>query len=257
VNDLKVWLLKQKQTQDWKTTKATVEAIYALLLKGADWLDSDELVKVKLGTIDVDPKKLDGVQVEAGTGYYKASWAGSEIVPEMGDITVTKNDEGVSWGALYWQYFEQLDKITPHETPLKLNKKLFIERNSKSGKIIEPLLENTPLLVGDKIVVRIELKVDRNMEYVHMKDMRASGFEPINVISRYKWQDGLGYYESTKDAATNFFMGYLPKGSYVFEYPLRVTHNGNFSNGITQIQCMYAPEFGAHSEGIRVIVGDK
>ena len=257
VNDLKVWLLKQKQTQDWKTTKATVEAIYALLLKGADWLDSDELVKVKLGTIDVDPKKLDGVQVEAGTGYYKASWAGSEIVPEMGDITVTKNDEGVSWGALYWQYFEQLDKITPHETPLKLNKKLFIERNSKSGKIIEPLLENSPLLVGDKIVVRIELKVDRNMEYVHMKDMRASGFEPINVISRYKWQDGLGYYESTKDAATNFFMGYLPKGSYVFEYPLRVTHNGNFSNGITQIQCMYAPEFGAHSEGIRVIVGDK
>ncbi len=255
VNDLKVWLLKQKQTQDWKTTKATVEAIYALLLKGADWLDSDELVKVKLGTIDVDPKKLDGVQVEAGTGYYKASWAGSEIVPEMGDITVTKNDEGVSWGALYWQYFEQLDKITPHETPLKLNKKLFIERNSKSGKIIEPLLENSPLLVGDKIVVRIELKVDRNMEYVHMKDMRASGFEPINVISRYKWQDGLGYYESTKDAATNFFMGYLPKGSYVFEYPLRVTHNGNFSNGITQIQCMYAPEFGSHSEGIRVKVG--
>ncbi|HBX53228.1 MAG TPA: hypothetical protein DEH02_19390, partial [Bacteroidales bacterium] len=131
----------------------------------------------------------------------------------------------------------------------------FIERNSKSGKIIEPLLENSPLLVGDKIVVRIELKVDRNMEYVHMKDMRASGFEPINVISRYKWQDGLGYYESTKDAATNFFMGYLPKGSYVFEYPLRVTHNGNFSNGITQIQCMYAPEFGSHSEGIRVKVG--
>lgn len=257
VDDLKVWLLKQKQTQDWKTTKATVEAVYALLLRGADWLDSDQLVKVKLGNIDIDPKKLDGVQVEAGTGYYKTSWAGGEITPEMGNISVEKTDEGVAWGALYWQYFEQLDKITPHETPLKLSKKLFVEKNTPNGKIIEAMDEKNKLSVGDKIIVRIELRVDRNMEYVHMKDMRASGFEPINVISRYKWQDGLGYYESTKDAATNFFMSYMPKGTYVFEYPLRVTHNGDFSNGITQIQCMYAPEFGAHSEGIRVKVGEE
>ncbi len=257
VNDLKVWLLKQKQTQDWKTTKATVEAVYALLLRGADWLDSDQLVQVKLGNINIDPKKMDDVKVEAGTGYYKTSWAGSEITPEMGDISITKTDEGVAWGALYWQYFEQLDKITPHETPLKLNKKLFIERDTKNGKIIELLDEKGLLKVGDKIIVRIELRVDRNMEYIHMKDMRASGFEPINVISRYKYQDGLGYYESTKDAATNFFMSYMPKGTYVFEYPLRVTHNGDFSNGITQIECMYAPEFGAHSEGIRVKVGDE
>ena len=87
-----------------------------------------------------------------------------------------------------------------------------------------------------------------------MKDMRASGLEPINVLSRYKWQDGLGYYESTKDVATHFFFDYLPKGTYVFEYPMVVNHKGNFSNGITTIQCMYAPEFTSHSEGIRVTV---
>jgi len=254
VDDMKVWLLKQKQTQDWRTTKATVEAVYALLLEGTDWLATDELVQVKVGTIDVDPKKMDDVQVEAGTGYYKTSWDRGEITPDMGDITVTKTTEGIAWGALYWQYFEQLDKITPHETPLKLNKKLFIERDSDSGKIMEPLEDDTELKVGDKIIVRIELRVDRMMEYVHMKDMRASGFEPINVISRYKYQGGLGYYESTRDAATNFFMGYMPKGTYVFEYPLRVSHSGDFSNGITTIQCMYAPEFTSHSEGIRVKV---
>ncbi|MFL5728661.1 MAG: hypothetical protein ACJ75J_04165, partial [Cytophagaceae bacterium] len=108
---------------------------------------------------------------------------------------------------------------------------------------------------GDLIKVRIELRVDRPMEYVHMKDMRASAFEPVNVISQYKYQDGLGYYESTRDAATNFFIGYLPKGTFVFEYPLRITHDGDFSNGITTIQCMYAPEFTSHSEGVRVKVG--
>jgi uncharacterized protein YfaS (alpha-2-macroglobulin family) len=118
------------------------------------------------------------------------------------------------------------------------------------GKVIVPLVNKGSAKIGDKIIVRIELRVDRDMEYVHMKDMRASGFEPINVISTYKYQDGLGYYESTKDAATNFFMGYLPKGTYVFEYPLRVTHEGDFANGITTIQCMYAPEFTSHSEGI-------
>jgi hypothetical protein len=254
VEEMKIWLLKQKQTQDWKTTKATVEAIYALLLKGTDLLANDQLVEIVIGTQKIDPKKMDGVNVEAGTGYFKTSWQGSEVKPEMGKVTVTKKSDGVAWGSVYWQYFEQLDKITPHETPLKLKKELFVERLTPSGKIIEPIVVGKPLKVGDKVIVRIELRVDRNMEFVHMKDMRASTFEPLNVISRYKYQDGLGYYETTKDASTNFFMDYLPKGTYVFEYPLRVSFKGDFSNGITSIQCMYAPEFTSHSQGDRVKV---
>lgn len=252
VDDMKVWLLKQKQTQDWRTTKATTEAIYALLLKGTDWLATEPNVEITVGDIKIDPENMPDQKAEAGTGYIKTSWSGGEVKPEMGKVKVTKKDKGVSWGALYWQYFEQLDKITPHETPLKLNKKLFIERFGEKGKTLEEVKEGTQIKVGDKVIVRIELRVDRKMEYVHMKDMRASGFEPVNVISTYKWQDGLGYYESTKDASTNFFFYALPLGTYVFEYPLRATLAGNFSNGITTIQCMYAPEFTSHSEGLRV-----
>jgi len=253
VDDLKVWLLKSKQTQDWKTTKATTEAVYALLLRGTDWLATENNVEITLGD---SPLSLGrGAGGEAGTGYFKTSWSGSDIKPKMGEVTVTKKDDGVSWGAVYWQYFEQLDKITPSKTPLNLKKQLFLQKNTDAGPVIEPIIEKTTLKVGDKIKVRIELRVDRDMEYVHMKDMRASGLEPTNVISTYKWQGGLGYYESTRDAATNFFFSYLPKGTYVFEYPLLVTHNGNFSNGITSIQCMYAPEFSSNSEGIRIKVG--
>ena len=255
VEALKVWLLKNKQTNDWKTTKATTEACYALLLKGTDWLAKEPIIEITVGDMKIDPKKIPEVKVEAGTGYFKTSWAGSDIKPQMGNVTVKKGDEGVSWGALYWQYFEQLDKITTHETPLKLKKKLFIERNTTSGPVIEPISSAAEKLkVGDKVIVRIELRVDRDMEYIHMKDMRAAGFEPINVISTYKYQDGLGYYESTKDASTNFFISSMQKGTYVFEYPLRVSHMGDFSNGITTIQCMYAPEFASNSEGIRVVV---
>jgi hypothetical protein len=254
VEEMKVWLLKSKQTQNWETTKATTEAVYALILRGADWLARDPGIRIQLGDIVVDPKKI---KTEAGTGYFKTSWSDQAIDPNMGKIIVTKDEPGVAWGALYWQYFEQLDKITSHETPLKLNRKLFRQMSSDEGLKLEPVTAQTRLKPGDKLMARIELRVDRDMEYVHMKDMRASGFEPLNVISGYKYQDGLGYYESTRDAATNFFFSQLGKGTYVFEYPMVVTHNGDFSNGVTTIQCMYAPEFSSHSEGLRVKVADK
>jgi uncharacterized protein YfaS (alpha-2-macroglobulin family) len=251
VEDMKVWLLKQKQTTDWKTTKATAEACYALLLRGTELLANDEMVEIKVAGKVIDPIAL-GAKVEAGTGYFKTSWSGGDIKPEMGNVSVTRKTKGVSWGAMYWQYFEDLDKITPHETPLKLDKKLFLVKNTDSGPVMSPITESTKLKPGDKVRVRIELRTDRDLEYVHMKDMRASSFEPVNVISRYRYQDGLGYYESTKDASTNCFMDMVRKGTYVFEYDLRVSHYGDFSNGITTIQCMYAPEFTSHSEGIRV-----
>ncbi|GAB4295004.1 MAG: alpha-2-macroglobulin family protein [Marinilabiliales bacterium] len=254
VDDLRVWLLKQKQTQDWKTTKATTEAIYALLLRGTDWLATESNVSIWIADQLIDKNTHPEIKAEAGTGYFKISWPGDKIKPEMGEIKVEKHDEGVSWGAVYWQYFEQLDKITPHETPLKINKKLFKQVQTDKGKVLKLINDNDKINVGDKVIVRIEIKVDRRMEYVHMKDMRGSCFEPINVISQYKYQDGLGYYESTKDASTNFFFTVLNKGTYVFEYPLWVAHSGDFSNGITTIQCMYAPEFTSHSEGIRVKV---
>ncbi len=279
VDDLKTWLLKQKQTQNWKTTKATAEACYALLIspapptpqggnKASSWLDEEREVTIRLGDLEInslnltDSKNppLGGGGAEAGTGYFKKRIEGDKVKPDMGNITVTiksaesKSPPSGGWGAVYWQYFEDLDKITPSATPLKLVKKLFIEKNTDKGPVLVALADGAQLKVGDKIKVRIELKVDRDMEYVHMKDMRAACMEPANVISAYKYQGGLGYYESTKDASTNFFFGWLARGSYVFEYPMFVTHAGNFSNGITTIQCMYAPEFTSHSEGIRVSV---
>ncbi len=255
VDDLKTWLIKSKQTQHWGTTRATTEAVYAMLLKGTDWLATEPNVEITVGDIKLDPKNDKTINAEPGTGYFKKTWTGSDIKPaSMGKVKVVKKDVGVSYGAVYWQYFEQLDKITPHETPLKLKKQLFLQKNTASGIVIEPITNTTKLKPGDKLKVRIELRVDRDMNYVHMKDMRAAGFEPTNVFSGYKYQDGLGYYESTRDAATNFFFSYLNKGTYVFEYPLVVNHYGDFSNGVTTIQCMYAPEFTSHSEGIRVKV---
>ncbi|WP_035483965.1 alpha-2-macroglobulin family protein [Gaetbulibacter saemankumensis] len=256
VDNLKMWLLQNKQTNRWKTTKATTEAIYALLLQGSDWLSVDDSVEVELAGRPIAISKLDNIKTEAGTGYYQIAWPANEITSGMADITLTKNDKGIAWGGLYWQYFEDLDKITTAKTPLQLNKKLFKKSYSNTGEILSEITPATTLNVGDLIRVRIELKCDRTMEFIHMKDMRASGLEPANVFSTYKWQDGLGYYQSTKDASTNFFFDVLPKGIYVFEYDLRVNNAGDMSNGITTIQSMYAPEFSSHSKGTRIEVLD-
>jgi uncharacterized protein YfaS (alpha-2-macroglobulin family) len=171
----------------------------------------------------------------------------------MGEITVKKTDQGVSWGSVHWQYMEDMTKVTPYEgTPLKLKKTLYIKTNTKKGPVLEPV--KGPIAVGDELVVRVELRVDRDMEYVHLKDQRGSGVEPVNVISRYRYQDGLGYYESTRDTASHFFISYLPKGVYVFEYSTRVQHRGQYQTGIASIQCMYAPEFNSHSESFNLVV---
>jgi uncharacterized protein YfaS (alpha-2-macroglobulin family) len=248
VEECKVWLLKQKQTQDWKTTKATADAIYGLLLRGDNLLASDALVEVTLGQDTIKPEK-----VEAGTGFYEQKFLRKEIVPEMGKITVKKVDKGVAWGGVHWQYLEDMQKVTAYEgTPLKLTKSLYTRQFTKKGPVLEAV--KGPLSVGDDVVVRIVLRVDRDMEYVHLKDYRGSGTEPTNVLSHYKYQDGLGYYEATRDTASHFFIDYLPKGTYVFEYAVRVVHKGQYQTGFASIQCMYAPEFNSHSESIPLVV---
>jgi uncharacterized protein YfaS (alpha-2-macroglobulin family) len=262
VEDCRVWLLKQKQTQDWKTTKATADAVYALLLRGADLLSSQALVELKLDGLDLTPRvgagrnanlekrtKTDSSNpgVEPGTGFYEVRFQPSEIKPKLGEITVRKVDPGVAWGSVNWQYLEDMSKVTPYEgTPLKLKKTLFLKTASSGGLVLEPIRGTVG--VGDELVVRLELRVDRDMEYVHLKDQRGSGTEPVNVLSRYRYQDGLAYYESTRDTASHFFIDYLPKGTYVFEYSTRVQLRGEYQTGIAQIQCLYAPEFNSHSE---------
>ena len=244
VEECKVWLLKQKQTQDWKTTKATADAVYALLLRGRNVLASDELVEVSLGGNVIKPEA-----VEAGTGFYEQKFVRGEIKPEQGNITVKKVDPGVAWGSVHWQYLEDMSKVTAYEgTPLKLAKTLYTRQYTKQGPVLEPV--QGPVKVGDELVVRIVLRADRDMEFIHLKDHRGAGTEPVNVLSQYKYQDGLGYYETTRDTASHFFIDYLPKGTYVFEYATRVVHRGKYQSGFAAIQCMYAPEFNSHSESI-------
>ncbi|HHW80816.1 MAG TPA: hypothetical protein GX746_03865, partial [Bacteroidales bacterium] len=249
MDNMKRWLLKQKQTQLWESTHATMDAVYALLSTGSDWFSADVETVITVNDKVIEPEKK-----ELGTGYFKQSWSKTEIEPAMGKVGVAQKGNTPAWGALYWQYFEDLDKIEGTSASLDVKKELYKEQTSESGKQLTQITEASPLKVGDKVVVRLTVRTDRDMEFVHLKDMRAAAFEPVNQLSGVSWQNHVIYYQTSKDASTNYYFDVLPRGTYVFEYEVFVNRTGSYSNGITTIQCMYAPEFTSHTRGIRINV---
>lgn len=253
MNQMKRWLINQKRTQIWETTHASIDAINALLSTGSDWFTGE----TSSATIKVGGEKVEPEKKELGTGYIKQTWDKSEIKNNMAKVEVKTSSSEPAFGGLYWQYYENLDKITVQKGDLNIEKQLFKETVDASGKGLSQVTEKNALTIGDKVIVRLTIKADRDMEFVHLKDMRASCFEPQQVISGIKWANSLIYYQSTKDASTNFYFDRLPKGTYVLEYPVFVNRTGEYANGITTIQCMYAPEFTSHTKGIKVTVKEK
>lgn len=255
VDAMKVWLLKNKQTKNWPTTKSTTEAIYALLMQGTDWLSVKDNTIIKIGIEKILTKKLSENEKEAETGYVKLNWKADEIKKEMATITIENKSKVPGFGGVYWQYFEDLDKIkTNSGAVLSVSKELYAKKSPDKGEKLERITSNNPLKIGDLVTVRLLISAKEDMEFVHLKDMRASCFEPVNVLSEYQYKGGLGFYRSTKDAATHFFFDSINKGTYVLEYDIQVNNLGDFSNGISTIENMYAPEFTSHTKGIRVNV---
>lgn len=243
---MKLWLIKQKQTQAWQTTHGTINAISALLGTGSNWFTAKEKTPfIKVGNETVNTKNA-----ELGTGYMKTSWNKTEITPDMATVTIDKEDNQPAYGALYWQYYEDIDKVAKNKTGLHIEKQLLKEQNNS----LVTIEKNHPLQVGDKVVVRLTVRTDKDIDFVRLKDMRAPCFEPIETLSQTKWKDGTIYYQETRDASTNFYFDRLKKGTYVLEYNVYVNRRGSYSNGISTIESMYAPEFKSHTEGITVIV---
>ena len=173
---------------------------------------------------------------------------------KLDEVQISNNSKNNSWGAIYWQYFEELDNVQVfEETPLVIEKRLSRISINDEGEQAYTIDDSVVLNPGDRVRTRIELSVDRPMEFVVLKDMRGSGTEPVNVLSGYRWQDGLSYYESTEDVASYFYIDFLPKGNFVFEYDVFVIHKGSYSSGISNIQSVYAPEFSSHSSSIKLL----
>lgn len=251
IDKMKYWLLNQKHTAKWETTHATIDAIHTILSTGKDWFTETSAATIKVGDTTIESENK-----EFGTGYFKKTWDKSAITPQMGQVEITTTDTRPTFGGLYWQYFEDMDKVTASHGDLNIQKKLFIEKATASGKVLHEISADNLPKVGDKVVVRLTVRTNRDMEFVHIKDMHAACFEPIQVISGIKWTERLLYYQTSKDASTNFYMDVLPKGTYVLEYSGYINRTGHYGIGTATIQSMYAPEFTSHTAGESILVNE-
>ncbi|RGM67779.1 alpha-2-macroglobulin family protein [Phocaeicola vulgatus] len=239
IDEMKRWLLKQKQTQTWETPIATADAVYALMATGAsDLLANTGGVEITLG------KEVIRTPADDAIGYIKKTVSGD--VMNIKKVRVDKEGAGMGWGAVYAQYLESMDQIGEQGNGLSVSRQLY--------KGDEALNESVPLKVGDRITVRLTVKADRDMDFVQIKDDRAACMEPLQAVSGFRWGNGLGYYQATKDASTQFFIDQMRKGTYVIEYQVYVNRTGEYQAGIATVQSAYAPEFGGHTGGYRVMV---
>lgn len=254
VEEMKLWLLKQKQTTSWDSPVATADAVYALLCQGSDLLESKGDVRITLGDKVLETFSPAKTTIP-GLGYVKEVFAQGSPEVKAKSVTVEKRDAGIAWGAVYAQYLSPISDVKQQGGALNIEKKLFVERISADGqKSLQPLTEVAQLFVGDKIVSRLTVRLDRAMDFVQLKDQRGACFEPENSLSGYRWNNGVGYYAEVEDAGTNFFFDHLGKGVYVLEHSYRVARGGTYETGLATVQCAYAPEYASHSAGGTVII---
>ena len=247
VEELKIWLIKNKQTNSWPSSRATVEAVYALLMNGEKLSTEEKPCQITIGG-----KALDEV-ASKGAAYIKKSFPKEEISQKQSDIEIINPNNHIAFGASYLQYFEEYDNVRSTANGLTLKKELYLIKKNALGEDVAKLITpETPLHPGDKIKARFVITTDRDLEFVFLKDNHSAAFEPINKLSGMRFQDGLFYYESTKDAAEEFFIEFMQRGTYVFEYQLFAVHKGVLTNGIATVECMYSPEFRANSTSQKV-----
>ena len=262
LDEMRLWLLTNKRTNRWPTTKATAAAVFALLQTGTDWTTEQDPDELSVSWPDYAASSDLRTRVraaqngaEAKTGAFSVNLSGEEVTAGLGTVQVKNKGNELVWGGVFWQYTELAQKVeAANDGPLTLERELFLRRATDDGMRLVPITDATPLTAGDRVTVRLIVRSDRDLDFVHLKDRRAATFEPVEQLSGYRYTNGLGYYQAPGDLATNFFLDRLPRGTYTLEYDLFATFSGTFSNGLGRVQCMYAPEFGANSGGQRVKV---
>ncbi len=247
-DNLRLWLLNQKRTQNWDNVIANVDALNVLLLSGSDWVQKENDVLISVGG---DVVKTENAEV--GTGYLTKVYSEESVSSKLADVQLTSSKGGnISWGAMYWQFEENYDKVQKSKNALHIERQIMLQQENNGQTVLKKIDPKMNLKVGDKLVVRITLRVDRDMDYVVLKDQRASCLEPTTQKSGYRCEDGICFYMSPKDAAMYYYFEHLSKGTFVFEYPSWVTHAGDFTTGLATVQCLYASEFLSNSASEKI-----
>jgi alpha-2-macroglobulin len=252
------WLFLNKKLNHWKSTRATSEVVYSLAhyLKNTNQLGVREAVNIQIGNekpvlMEFLPEKYTGKKNQI-------VYEGDKVSPALMPVVVQKSTPGFMFASANWQF--STEKLPPAAVGdfLSVDRKFFLRDKSQKEQVLRPLAEGQKIQVGDEIEVHISLRSKHPVGYVHLRDPRGAGFEPVDGNSKHKWDLGIYWYEEIRDSGTNFFFENLPQGEYTFKYRLRATTAGDYKVSPATVQPMYAPEFAAYSSGLKIqIASDK
>lgn len=237
------WLMAQKRTQHWRTTRGTVSAVYGLAGSSRQLFAPQKPDEIKVGRQKIKPSKS-----ESGSGYFSQTWTGKQVHSALGVAEVKKGSAHPSWASMHWSYWED-EAMVQKGGYLDVAKTVFKRQLKDGEEVWYPVSDSVRLNTGDRLMVRLLIETPQALDFVHVNDKRASVLEPLDVMSGYVWKSGLGYYTSVTDAGVDFFIDHLPKGKYTLTYELVVSHKGVATSGPAVVQCFYAPEFSGHSQG--------
>jgi uncharacterized protein YfaS (alpha-2-macroglobulin family) len=249
------WLFLHKKLNHWSSTRSTAEVLYALAhyLKQENQLGVREDATVKVGaetqSFVFEPDAYTGKATQVVIPGSRVDAARSS------SVVVEKTTPGMLFASATWHY--ATDRLPEGEAgDLFAVSRSYFRRENRAGTwTLVPIAEGAALATGDEVEVQLSLRAKQAAEYVHLRDPRGAGFEPVTLVSGFKWQTGLGLYEEVRDSGENFFFEWLPAGQYTFRYRIRAATAGRFRVGPAEVQSMYAPEFAARSAGTVLEVG--
>ncbi|MBR5169190.1 MAG: hypothetical protein IKW85_01315 [Muribaculaceae bacterium] len=243
IDQVRKWMLLMKQTNDWGSYSLAADAVYSILSTGSQWLERNALPSITVAGQAVSLYKM-----AEWLGYFRTTLDATTT----GNVVIDRTGSGPAWGAIYSQYKAPMTQVQEKAIEeVSISKEYYVYAQDGT------LHQTTSFKVGDKVKVRVVIKVNKDMDYVTVTDERAACFEPVDKLSGYRSADRTWYYLETKDTQTNMFFNSLSKGTHVVGYEVWVTNPGEFTSGIATIQSQYAPQMSAHSAGKMIAVDQK
>ncbi len=243
---MRQWLLLQKQTQNWGNVPSTLDAVSLLLTSGSNWVAKGNDAQLTWG----DTPLAQSVEAEAVMGYEKYQREGDSITTADATVSVSHHVAHPSWGALYWQYYDKMSEIEARGSePISVAREYYVMCQGEWMPV-----GTTTLHAGDRVMVRMVIYTDRDMQYMTLTDARPACFEPVEQLPSYECNDGTCYYREPTDAATSFYFDFLPRGTRVITYEVYVDRAGTYQTGIATFGSYYAPQYTAHSAGATFVV---
>ncbi|MGI6479829.1 MAG: MG2 domain-containing protein [Salinivirgaceae bacterium] len=250
IEAMKIWLISNKRTHMWNDGLSTSEAVYALTTSGKNWLKNNEAVTITLSNLKIVSSDY---QQHAGTGYFKTTFEGDKIPADIKTATINNPNSNPVYGGAYAQFYESFDKIKPWQQNLTVDTKLFTFTHQGDEVALNEVKDNK-VKQGDKVRARVTITSDRELEYVVVQLPFPTCFEQVDQTSGFQWRFGNNHYIQNYDNRAEFLFYRLRQGVTVIEFDLYTLRTGEYLSAPTTVQSLYAPEFSAHTAGVRILV---